>query len=683
MASEESANPAYSLVLPKWVRHSNRPICSVDIHPDGEIFATAGWDNYVKIWSFPGLSDPTNTKSKLVALLREHTGSVNCVRFSPDGKFLASCSDDSMVFLWQRVRCFGPPSTFGIPDSALQPNKPIQRWSGRRFSGNSGDVNGIAWSPDSQRIVSCSLDGHLIAWDVKSGATLWRFVEQVPAPVGFLSITWDPLNKFVIGQTLDGRLFVINTNGDSFKPPISEVSVNSEQAMVSRMSWTPDGAYIGVCGHKEKCCGMFFQRESFNFAFGLEGHIGPLTCVACAPFVLKDGDNYCTLAATVDKTGVFALWLIGTNPRPLFVLDRISGSTSNDVVFSHDGKWILIALESDPVTREGGLLCVRLLNKLDYPMADPSELADLQARLLGQGTFRARPNSGVKKSDVLPTFDIKEKEVDLEILQLTTEEVIERQVETVINGSRIIRPVLLTAREKQGIALLCSLDAPVGPRIPHELSRSDMTWAKPASLSGQPTKQVLLDDCVIVAYDVYVTKLARESGRRISPPFVIDAKCRHLSVGDGVLLAVGARCFVLDLADMKLIFSFDCPDQFYDFTIASRDVIVGHGRGKGWIYDVSAGAWIGGVLTQSPVDASMEEVERFASWDPYEGAAAQWFDFGMSVMFAAYSGELEQKQSFLEQMQEHCEGDAAGNYLERVQAPLEARWGTDAPQADT
>ena len=86
MSDDEVKNqPPYAFVLPKWVRHSNRPISSVDVHPSGEIFATGGWDNYVKIWNFQALLDPANVKNKLIALLRDHTCSINCVRFSPDG----------------------------------------------------------------------------------------------------------------------------------------------------------------------------------------------------------------------------------------------------------------------------------------------------------------------------------------------------------------------------------------------------------------------------------------------------------------------------------------------------------------------------------------------------------------------------------------------------------------------
>lgn len=37
---------------------------------------------------------------KLLCAMRKHQGSVNCVRWSPDGNMLASASDDHSVIIW-------------------------------------------------------------------------------------------------------------------------------------------------------------------------------------------------------------------------------------------------------------------------------------------------------------------------------------------------------------------------------------------------------------------------------------------------------------------------------------------------------------------------------------------------------------------------------------------------------
>jgi hypothetical protein len=75
-----------------------------------------------------------------------------------------------------------------------------------------------------------------------------------------------------------------------------------------------------------------------------------------------------------------------------------------------------------------------------------------------------------------------------------------------------------------------------------------------------------------------------------SPAFIIDTKCRNLSLRDEAFLTLGAPRFLLDLVAMKLIDSFDCPGQFYDlnFEIEVHHVIFGPGRWRGWIFHICA-----------------------------------------------------------------------------------------------
>ncbi len=53
--------------------------------------ASGSEDKNIKIWS-------VELKKELITL-KGHNGSVNSVSFSPDGKYLASASDDGMIKL--------------------------------------------------------------------------------------------------------------------------------------------------------------------------------------------------------------------------------------------------------------------------------------------------------------------------------------------------------------------------------------------------------------------------------------------------------------------------------------------------------------------------------------------------------------------------------------------------------
>lgn len=47
------------------------------------------------------LNDGPEGAVKLFAAMEGHGGPVNCVRFSPDGRFLATASDDHVVLVWE------------------------------------------------------------------------------------------------------------------------------------------------------------------------------------------------------------------------------------------------------------------------------------------------------------------------------------------------------------------------------------------------------------------------------------------------------------------------------------------------------------------------------------------------------------------------------------------------------
>ena len=475
---------SFSFVLPQWVRHMNRPICTIDIHPSGQYFATGGWDNYAKIWSFPALLPHSKVKDKLIAILHDHNGPVNCVRFSPDGKYLATCGDDSMVYIWQRVRCFGKPSTFGVPDSALTPNKPIQKWTSKSLtSADTRDITGISWSPDSTRLASCSIAGFIILWDIKTCTSLWK----IQMSVGCKSIAYDPLSRYIAVQLITKCIQIVDISGHLVKEIKDKFEDEMEQTIMSHITWTPDGSFLGAPnGYYNTYITPFFQRDSFSFAFALEGHVQPSTCVACPQFLLRSDGNLCSLTAVADTNGVLSIWLIGGETKPLIVLNGISSSATNDVCWSHDGRCLLVALESDPIDYKGGVIALffkkglfsnlsstsdretsEATDKNEQPskveIIDQSELDEIKMGILGETTLRTRSAQTIRARQILQSLEHTENEVDLEVLQLSTEEVLERQIETVKEGVRWIQPVLLTAVEKQTISHKCCVNVYESP----------------------------------------------------------------------------------------------------------------------------------------------------------------------------------------------------------------------------
>src|SRR5262249_3054207 len=82
--------------------------------------------------------------------IKGHRDDVKCVAISPDGKWLASGSQDKTVKIWE-----------------LATGKEVHTLRGHR-----GAVQSVAFSPDGKRLASGSLDETLKVWDVATGEVL-------------------------------------------------------------------------------------------------------------------------------------------------------------------------------------------------------------------------------------------------------------------------------------------------------------------------------------------------------------------------------------------------------------------------------------------------------------------------------------------------------------------------------
>ena len=166
-------------------------VLAIALHPEKPILACGYVDGCIAIWNLP---------EKTVSCIGKHSNyNVSMsVAFSPDGKAIASCSDDRNVKIWeletgQLIHNFkqgrGINAIAFSPDGRLlatgSNGNIVKLWEiatgeqVRELVGHSQDINSIAFSPDGENLISGSSDMTIKLWSVASGELLNTLIGHI------------------------------------------------------------------------------------------------------------------------------------------------------------------------------------------------------------------------------------------------------------------------------------------------------------------------------------------------------------------------------------------------------------------------------------------------------------------------------------------------------------------------
>ncbi len=286
------------------IRGHESPVRMLDWHPDGKQLAAGDENQQVRIWTVDGQPGP---------VLNGHVGPITAVRYSPDGKWLASGS--SGVVAGGEPRTVAPAVRLWTPDGKAGPV----------MQGHSRKINALAWSPDSQQLVSAAEDRSALIWNL-DGTRTGRVEEEDETTNLIFAIDWHPVhNYFIVGGRCVVRYLTLNGQIGPSK------LIRPRGSKLMFVDWNPQEDKIAVAGRDGT---IDIWSSDFEVRQTIEAFRTPVTCVRWSP----DGKQLASIA-------YHALKVWNTSGENILGFP-LKGSVSRDLAWTADGQHLAAVTSS-------------------------------------------------------------------------------------------------------------------------------------------------------------------------------------------------------------------------------------------------------------------------------------------------------------------------------------------------
>ncbi len=319
-----------SYLIHTFKKHSDF-INSIDIHPEKELLVTGAKDHTIILWDLKELKDRLT--------LDDNSGEIQCVSFSPDGKYLVG-SDRNIIKVWteegEYINALSGHAT-AVWSIDFNPSgdriitgsfdRTFRLWDFinlaelSEFEGHSKSVLSVAFHPVKDLIASGSLDETIRLWDMTSHRVIHTFTGHSG---NIYSLNFSPYGRYLISASRDNTIKLWDVEEKELVR-----TFEGHTAAVFTAAFSPTGDHL-LSGSVDQTVKLW-ETYTGNCIHTFTGHGGAVSCVKFLP----DGKSF--VSGSYDQTA--KLWQLAPE---LFVdyyfKDEIDSEMKDNPVFQEKSR---------------------------------------------------------------------------------------------------------------------------------------------------------------------------------------------------------------------------------------------------------------------------------------------------------------------------------------------------------